>query len=426
MSKLESNSRTVSIVLVFFLLVKILSLFISRVTIHFIEFLISRDLVGAVLLLIGHISSKLEPLIFFLEYVIAFLFCVRATPILIRKSGLLEIHDRTNVSAMVIFGLCYLTFVFSLWLGRAPTFLGDLPLEEQAVVILLLLIPVISVPVLVPYFFLVAEALSFNLANFGDLEIRQTLAYIYLFAAGMAMVLRLGGMLEIVVLIYLLLDLSPWSQHGGIDVENGVVDLLSGVDSKAPSFAIGFLILTGVYLGTQTLSMVRLQLTFFYTVFRVYADPYYILFYLLPLTLSIIASSFFPVWWLQRSITSENFRRIAGLYIILILQLVSLLWLGTYVETGIGNSRFTLKNPNIFSVLLAGCIVGYAYLHDNVGNRLVALSFALMTIIFLGKILASYHFMSDVNVLVWCAASYWFPPFLRILGKTCRSILKAR
>lgn len=425
MRKLLTNSPVFSILLAALLLIKFLSLLLSRATIHFLEILVSRDLMGAGLLLVGQISSQLDPIVFFLEYLIAFLFCAKATPILVRKSGLLEIHDRRNISGVILFGLCYLTFVYGIWLGRAPAFLAELTNEEQLLAILVLLAPVISGPILVPYFFLIAQAHPFGIVDFEDLQIRQTLAYMYLFAAGMAMVLRLGGMLELVALVYILLEMSPWSKKETIQVEDSVVKLLSGVDSNSPSFAMGFVILTGVYLGTQTLFIVRLQLTFFYTVFKVYADPYYILYYILPLALSIFASSFVPVWWLQRSDPSENFRRISGLYAILIIQLASLLWLGTYVDTGLENSKFTLQNPNIVSVLLAGCIVVYAFLRENVGNHLVALGFALMTIIFLGNILADYRFMSDINVLVWCAASYWFPLFLQILGEVIKSIFNA-
>ncbi|MFB6234684.1 MAG: hypothetical protein ABEH81_09245 [Halopenitus sp.] len=290
-------------------------------------------------------------------------------------------------------------------------------LDQQYILVLYLLGSVISAPIVIPLVFGTTEAQPPTTANLRRVQIRQVVAYIYLFSAGMALLLRLGGVLELVGFFYLLLDVMKRSKQEPLEVENSIIGLLSGVDSNSTSFAFGFLILTGVYLGTQTLSLVSLQTTLFYTVFKIYTEFKYVLYYLLPLIISVFLASVVPLLWLQISNSATNFKRISGLYGILLLQLSGQLWLGTYIDSPAGTATFSLQNPNIFSVLLAGCIIGYAFLRDRVEHQLGASIFAVITIISLGSILADYSFLSDVNVLVWCAASYWFPPYIRILGR---------
>lgn len=411
------DTRRFSYILFLYLLIKFSTLILSRTTLQILEIYLSKDIAGSVFWVLGRLVPGLEPAIGFLDYVIIFLFCIAATPILAQGSGLHRIYNPSSLQLVTLSGICYLTFIFSIWFGRVPFFLEDLGMNQQLLIVLVMNVSVIFVIFLLPLLFGVIEIDVFRIRNFDSVEIRETISYSILFAAGMALILRLGGFLEIAVLIYLTIKFIGLSKNQNIDLEKSILNLLSGINSGSKRFAVGFLILTGVYLGTQTVIHVRLQLTILYTIFHSNAEITTFLLFITGFGVSIFFAAVAPMWWLQRPKSAENFSRIVSLYSVLLLQLFFLHWLGTFVETVPGNSELTLQNPSVFSVLLAGSVVGYTYLRTEISTNVGSSILALIAIVFLGRILFGYPVMTDVVVLAWCALSYWVPPLMRFLGR---------
>lgn len=420
------DSRSFSYILVLYLLIKFSTLVLSRTTLHILEIYISKDVAGSVFWVLGRLIPGLEPAIGLLDYIIIFLFCIAATPILAQGSGLHRIYNPSSLRLVTLSGISYLTFIFSIWFGRVPFFLEDLGVNQRILIILVMNISVIFVIFFLPLLFGFIEIDVFRIRYFDSIEIRQTIAYSILFAAGMALILRLGGLLEIAVLIYLSIKFLGKSKNQDIDLERSILNLLSGINSGSKRFAVGFLILTGVYLGTQTVIHVRLQLTILYTIFHSNVEITTILLFISGFAVSIFFAAVAPMWWLQRPKSAENFSRIASLYSVLLLQLFFLHWLGSFVETVPDNSGLTLQNPSVFSVLLAGTVVGYTYLRVEISTNVGSSILALTAIVLLGWILSGYPVMTDVVVLAWCALSYWAPPLMRFLGRKYGFLLNVR
>jgi hypothetical protein len=352
------------------------------------------------------------------EHLIAIWICVVTTRRISNQARYFpRLQDGLTFSGTVV--VQWLLFIYFLILLGSPTpALLSLPYEAQWVVFFSLAMLPIFLVFIGPTFF---EVIHYEIQDNEslDLKLQEVLTAIILFAAALAIIFAVGPLLEIFVLLGLLL--YPFSKLLGwkVDIEQRLLHLLIRLDDGERGFALGMVIVTGLYLASSAANQLQIQLTFLYT-FLSYPDQfssYSPFFFALILTIAIGGLSIFG-WTSFSSSEWENkvyHNPLLIAAVILVVEGVAIAHLSEFV----GNSEFTLSlsNPVVFAISLSICIVLITESkHYGASERFVIVEKLATALLFVPVFLKSDP-TSVFSLIALPAIVYYLTPLIRKLAQ---------